>query len=255
MRRIETTPLAGLNVAVLTRSETAELMIERSLARRGVGGRCDYHTAVNGQVVAEWRKSATLSAALSAADVISVDSTPMVLASKYFGTATLPERVATSDLFFDVAVAAQELDVSFYLFGGDEQTNARAAAKTARLFPRLKIVGRRNGFFEPHEEADIVADINEAAPDILWVGMGVPLQEKFALNNLEKLTNVGVLKTCGGCFRYLSGELTRAPVWMQRTGLEWAFLACLDPKNRLMRYVRTNPLAVYNLLRESPRRL
>jgi exopolysaccharide biosynthesis WecB/TagA/CpsF family protein len=255
MRRIETTSLAGLNVAVLTRAETAAHMIERSLARRGAGGRCDYHTAVNGQVVAEWRKSATLTAAFSLADVISVDSTPLVLASKYFGTATLPERVATSDLFFDVAAAAEQLGISFYLFGGDEPTNARAAAAAVRQFPNLKIAGRRNGFFEPHEEAEIVAEINTAAPDILWVGMGVPLQETFALNNREKLPNVGVLKTCGGCFRYLSGELIRAPLWMQRTGLEWAFLACLDPRNRLIRYVRTNPLAVYNLLRESPRRL
>ena len=134
MRRVETTPLAGLNVAVITRADTAALIIERSLDRRGAGGRCDYHTAVNGQVVAEWRKSATLTAALSAADIISVDSTPMVLASKYFGTATLPERVATSDLFFDVAAAAQELDISFYLLGGDERTNARAASAIAKLF-------------------------------------------------------------------------------------------------------------------------
>ena len=255
MRGVETTCLAGLNVAVLTRSETAELMIERSLARRSEVGRCDYHTAANGQVVADWKNSNVLRAAFSSADIISVDSTPMVFASRCFGSTTLPERVATSDLFFDVAAVAERLGVSFYLFGGDEATNETAAVTTARMFPKLKIAGRRNGFFDLDEEAEIIADINEAAPDILWVGMGVPRQEAFAMRNRDKLTRVGVLKTCGGCFRYLSGELRRAPVWMQRSGLEWAFLTLLDPRNRFFRYARTNPQAIYKILRDSPVRL
>jgi exopolysaccharide biosynthesis WecB/TagA/CpsF family protein len=209
---------------------------------------------VNGQVVAEWRKNPALTAALSSADVVSADSTPMVLASRFLGDLPLPERVATSDLYFDMASMAEKRGLSFYLLGGDEGTNARAASATRRLHPELRIVGRRNGFFGPAEQEDVIADINAAAPDILWVGMGVPRQEVFALENRARLTNVGVLKTCGGCFRYLSGELTRAPEWMQRGGLEWLFLACLDPRKRAMRYVRTNPQAIYRIFRDSPLR-
>jgi exopolysaccharide biosynthesis WecB/TagA/CpsF family protein len=161
----------------------------------------------------------------------------------------------TTDLFFDVAKMAESRGVSFYLLGGDEETNERAAAKVASLYPRLKIVGRRNGFFGKSDEPSVVEAINAAAPDILWVGMGVPRQEEFAVRNRTKLTNVGILKTCGGNFRYLSGELNRAPYWVQRSGLEWAYLACLDPRNRLMRYVRTNPVAVYRVICESSLRL
>jgi exopolysaccharide biosynthesis WecB/TagA/CpsF family protein len=215
------------------------------------GGACEYHSAANGQVIAEWRKSEGLSIALREADVISADSMPMVFASKFFGSLQLPERVATSDLFFDVAERAQAIGLSFYLLGGDERTNRRAAGKLADLYPALNIAGRRNGFFGKDEESDVVDAINAAAPDILWVGMGVPRQEQFAAANRRRLTNVGVLKTCGGCFRYLSGELQRAPEWLQRSGLEWAYLASLDPRNRLMRYVRTNPMAVYRVVRES----
>jgi exopolysaccharide biosynthesis WecB/TagA/CpsF family protein len=180
---------------------------------------------------------------------------PLVFASKLFGTEPLPERVATSDLFFAVASLAEVEGLSFYLLGGDEATNSRAAKRVARLYPKLKLAGRRNGFFSRADEPAVVSQINDASPDILWVGMGVHRQEDFAFRNRSKLVRVGVLKTCGGCFRYLSGELNRAPRWMQDAGLEWLNLAMQDPGNRLMRYVRTNPAAIYRVMSESPLRL
>jgi exopolysaccharide biosynthesis WecB/TagA/CpsF family protein len=178
-----------------------------------------------------------------------------VFASRIFGRVALPGRVCTTDLFFDVAARAELLGISFYLLGGGEATNRAVADFLASAYPALKVVGRHHGYFRDDEEADVVAEINAAAPDILWVGMGIPRQEEFALSNRHRLENVGVLKTCGGCFRYLSGELRRAPEWVQRAGLEWAYLASRDPRERLMRYVLTNPQAVYRVVAGSRMRL
>lgn len=244
---IPTTNLGGLSIAVLDRRQTAHLMLSQSIERRGQGRPCLYHTAANGQVIAEWPRNKELEAALRDADVISVDSMPMVFLSKYVGSAQLPERCTTTDVYFDVAKRAEKLGVSFFLLGADEESNRRAAKATQEMFPNLKIAGRHHGFFSQDEEQDVVSYINAAEPDILWVGMGVPRQEAFALRNRRKLTKVGLLKTCGGCFRYLSGELKRAPLWMQHAGLEWAFLASQD-RLRVMRYVKTNPVALYRLV-------
>jgi exopolysaccharide biosynthesis WecB/TagA/CpsF family protein len=180
---------------------------------------------------------------------------PMVFASRAFGRVALPGRVCTTDLFFDVAARAERCGISFYLLGGGEATNRAVVDFLADEYPALKVVGGHHGYFGDAEEADVVAEINAAAPDILWVGMGIPRQEEFALRNRDRLENVGVLKTCGGCFRYLSGELERAPEWIQRAGLEWAYLASRDPRERLMRYVLTNPQAVYRVVTGSRMRL
>jgi exopolysaccharide biosynthesis WecB/TagA/CpsF family protein len=117
------------------------------------------------------------------------------------------------------------------------------------MYPGARIVGRRHGYFEPGEEAGIVDAINAAAPDILWVGLGVPNQQRFILRNLNRLTSVGVAKSCGGLFDFLAGKNKRAPRWMQKAGLEWAFRIREEPRRLLMRYLTTNSHAAYWLVR------
>jgi exopolysaccharide biosynthesis WecB/TagA/CpsF family protein len=241
--------VGGLPVAALDRRETARLTVSAALARRGRQGRCAFFTTVNGQVVSLCASRPDVKRLFERADLISADGMSVVFASRLGPGRGLPERVATTDAFHDAARLASERGVSFYLLGGTEEVNARAAERAAAIYPALKIVGRRNGYFRPEEEARVVDEINAAAPDILWVGLGVPQQQRFILRNLERLTAVGVVKSCGGLFDFLAGRNKRAPRWMQRAGMEWAFRVWQEPGRLAIRYLTTNPHAAYWLVR------
>ena len=181
-------------------------------------------------------------------DLINADGMPLVFASQWLSDLKLPERVATTDLVYEVAALAQERGVSFYLLGASADVIQQAAEHLERLYPRLAIVGHRHGYFSAEEEADVVAAINAVRPDILWLGLGVPAEQRFALRHREDLRGVGLIKTSGGLFDFLSGKNRRAPEWMQAAGLEWVFRIYLEPRRLLGRYVKTNPHALFLLL-------
>jgi exopolysaccharide biosynthesis WecB/TagA/CpsF family protein len=83
--------------------------------------------------------------------------------------------------------------------------------------------------------------------------MGIPAEQAFSLRHRDALTGVGLIKTSGGLFDFLSGKNTRAPGWMQATGLEWLYRMMLEPRRLLGRYLRTNPHAIYLLLTQTER--
>jgi N-acetylglucosaminyldiphosphoundecaprenol N-acetyl-beta-D-mannosaminyltransferase len=103
-------------------------------------------------------------------------------------------------------------------------------------------------YMSADEEGAVVDEINAAAPDILWIGMGVPREISFSTRHRDKLTNVGLIKTSGGLFDFLSSKNSRAPAWMQTTGLEWLYRLSLEPKRLFRRYASTNLHAAYLLL-------
>lgn len=241
--------VGGLPVAVLDRQSTARLTIAAALFRRGSGRPCAFFTTTNGQVVSLCASQPEVKRLFERADLISADGMSVVFASRLGPGRGLPERVATTDAFHDAARLAQEQGMSFYFFGATEEVNARAVERAREIHPGLKFVGRRNGYFRPEEEGEIVDEINAAAPDVLWVGLGVPRQQHFVLKNLDRLTSVGVAKSCGGLFDFLAGRTRRAPRWMQRAGLEWVFRAWEEPGRLAARYLTTNPHAAYWLLR------
>ena len=241
--------VGGLPIAVLNRADTARVTIAAALARRRSGRPCLFFTTANGQVVSECASDPAVRSLFERADLISADGMSVVFASRLGPGPALPERVATTDAFHDAARLASRAGVSFFFLGGTEETNARAMARAKAIYPDLTIVGQRNGYFSPAEEPGIVADINRAAPDVLWIGLGVPRQQQFVARNQHRLTGVGVAKSCGGLFDFLAGRNRRAPRWMQRAGLEWAFRMREEPGRLAWRYLTTNPHATYWLLR------
>ena len=240
--------LGGLPIAAIDRAQSAELMLNVAIARRGIGGPPPFITSANGQVLSMCAKDGDARAAFGAADLIHADGTPLVFASRLGSSIVLPERVATTDLFHDVAARAEEIDASFYLLGATPEVNARAVENVRQKYPRLRIAGHRSGYFSLADEAHVAAEINAAKPDIVGVGMGVPAEQHFCIRNRDRLTQVGLLKTSGGLFDFVSGRNTRAPGWMQAAGLEWAYRMALEPRRLAYRYLTTNPHAIYLLL-------
>jgi exopolysaccharide biosynthesis WecB/TagA/CpsF family protein len=245
--------LGGLPITRLSRQETADLMVE-AVQSRSSRQRPLILTSANGEVISRCQRDPALAAMFAVADLISADGQPLVLASKLIGDAPLPERVATTDLFHDVARRAQRHGISFYLFGSTEAENANACSRILASYPNLKIAGRSHGYLTGDALVERVAEINALAPDIVWVGLGVPREQAFCLSFAKSLSNVGILKTSGGLFNFLSGTRARAPAWMQGIGLEWAFRAATEPR-LIWRYAVTNPHALYLLARSHRLRL
>src|SRR5215472_2635562 len=222
--------IGGLPIAVIDRTASARRILDLAIARRGTGARALVVTSANGQVLSMCARDQRIRDLFLDADLIHADGMPLVLASRLLCKTPLPERVATTDLFHDVARIAPARDVTFYLLGASSAVIAEAAWQARALYPDLKIVGWRSGYFGADEEAQVIAEINAARPHILWLGMGAPAELEFAMRHRDALPGVGLIKTSGGLFDFLSGKNSRAPQWMQNAGLEWAYRIYLEPR-------------------------
>jgi exopolysaccharide biosynthesis WecB/TagA/CpsF family protein len=247
IRRIS---LGGLRLAVLDIEQTADFMIDMVFPQRRLG-RPLYLTSANGEVLARCSTEPMTGRLFRAADLINADGQPLVTVSRFKSGTPLPERVATTDLFHVVARKAQAARLTFYMFGADEAENATAVANVVRMYPGLRIVGRSHGYLRGEALRQKVDEINALAPDYLWVALGVPYEQAFVDQFAPQLCNVGVIKTSGGLFNFLSGSRVRAPRWMQKVGLEWAWRIWLEPRRLFWRYFTTNPRALYLLFNKS----
>jgi N-acetylglucosaminyldiphosphoundecaprenol N-acetyl-beta-D-mannosaminyltransferase len=230
--------------------QTAQAFIDYCLsAERAGAARPVYSTSVNGQVISLCARDSKLAAMFLSADSINADGQPLVFLSRYLCANPLPERVATSDLFPVVAGMAAKAGVTFYMLGGSEEVNRKAVEISLAAHPALRIVGRRNGYFSRDEEAAVVEEIVRLRPDVLWLSLGVPLEQQFCMRNLNALRGVGIVKTSGGLFDFISLVKPRAPVWMQKSGIEWLYRMAREPRRLFLRYALTNPHALLLMLR------
>ncbi|RZF58939.1 WecB/TagA/CpsF family glycosyltransferase [Sphingobacterium corticibacterium] len=195
--------------------------------------------SLNGESLAKFHNDADFRTLFLNADYVHADGMSIVSASKKLSKEALPERIATTDWFHNVAEQSEESGESHYFLGGDELTIQKTIGNVRKLYPNLKIAGYRNGYFSEADQQEVLNDINSARPNFVWVGLGRPKQERFSLlirDNCE----VGLIKTCGGLFDFLSGNNKRAPVLMQKLGLEWLYRLSLEPKRLFRRYFVTN---------------
>ena len=248
--QVETVTIGGLPIAVLDRAGAAVQMLD-AVARHPRGKRPLFYTSANGEVIARINTDARVAALFRDADQILADGQPMVVASRWLTRQPLPERVATTDLFHDVARRAETTGQSFYIFGAAADENARAVAAIRKAYPRLNISGASHGYLQGAALLAKLAEIDALQPDVLWLALGVPREQEFVRDHGHRLPHVGMIKTSGGLLNFLSGSRRRAPVWMQRLGLEWAFRTALEPKRLGWRYLTTNPTAMFMILTRS----
>jgi len=240
--------IGGLPIAVINRAESAQLMLDAALHRRERALPPLIFSSANGQVLSMSARHSWVRELFLAADLIHADGMPLVFMSRLFHKRPLPERVCTTDLFHDVAGVAPARRTSMFLLGATKNVIDEAAQRIRRLYPELELVGHASGYLRRDgDEERIIEVINAAHPDILWLGLGVPAEQAFAVRNRSRL-RVGLIKTSGGLFDYISGKNARAPAWMRHAGLEWAFRTYLEPRRLASRYLVTNPHALFLLL-------
>lgn len=233
--------------SVATWLERLSLDVKRR--RRNLQG-VKLSTSLNGATVVRARNDTKFRAIMATFDYIDLDGMSMVYWSRLLRGASAPERVATTDFIHYAARAAAATGISFFLLGGTEKSNRAAAARLRSLYPGLVIAGRRNGYFDLEESDEIVNEINCSKADIVWVGLGVPREQAFIVANRERFTHAAWIKSCGGCFDFLSGKVVRAPGWMQQLGLEWSFRLAQEPRRLFWRYAFTNPQALMLMFRQ-----
>ncbi|MEA3089530.1 MAG: N-acetylglucosaminyldiphosphoundecaprenol N-acetyl-beta-D-mannosaminyltransferase [Caballeronia sp.] len=248
LARVEKVKVGGIAIARLDLDATADLMIRLAQGPRRGQGPLNL-TSANGEVIARCRSNGTFAKLIHSADLVSADGQPLVFASKLFGRAALPERVATTDLYDRVAARAERTGASFYLLGASEEVNRRTYEITRQKYPHLRIAGSSHGYLAGAALEAKIDEINALRPDILWLAMGVPTEQLFVERWSPRLRNVGLIKTAGGLFDFYSGAKPRAPKSVQALGLEWAYRILLEPRRLFWRYAVTNPVAIVQLVR------
>lgn len=241
--------LGGLPITVIDRADEAELMVRAAARRRETGPL--FFTSANGEVVARTSLDRELAQLFLDADQIVADGQPLVTASRFLCRTKLPERVATTDLFADVAKRAEQHGTSVYFFGATAEVNAKFVATLRRAYPRLNIVGASHGYLSGTALTEKLAEIDALSPDILWLGLGVPREQYFVRDHRTALRHVGLIKTSGGLFDHFAGRVARAPRLLQQLGFEWFWRLLMEPRRLFWRYLTTNPVALYVLLTRS----
>jgi N-acetylglucosaminyldiphosphoundecaprenol N-acetyl-beta-D-mannosaminyltransferase len=189
---------------------------------------------------------------LNEADIVFCDGAGVRLGAWLLGH-KIPQRITYADWMWDLALFAEQSGYSLFFVGGRPGVSDSAAELLVRRFPRLRILGSHHGYFDqtndsPDNQA-LVGMINALKPDILVVGLGMPLQEKWLKENWESI-EARVALTGGAVFDYVSGGLRRAPVWMRRFGLEWLGRLLIEPSRLWRRYLVGNPRFLWRVARQ-----
>lgn len=175
------------------------------------------------------RKDTEYLKVIKSADLVTPDGAGILWATNFLRYPLL-ERVTGIDIVKGACKLAVKKGYSLYLLGSLPGVAHEAGQKLISDYPGLKIVGSHHGYFaNKEEEAESIKEIRKKRPDVLLVGMGVPIQEKWIARNLYRL-NVPVSMGVGGSFDVLSGRIPRAPLWMQRHGMEWIYRLIKQPK-------------------------
>jgi N-acetylglucosaminyldiphosphoundecaprenol N-acetyl-beta-D-mannosaminyltransferase len=180
---------------------------------------------------------------LNQSDIVFCDGFGIVLGGLLIGN-RIKNRYTPPD-WIDQLIGIDDGQFSFFFIGGQPGVAERAGEALQRRNPHFKLVGTQHGYFDkakssPENEVTI-RQINELAPNFLMVGFGMPMQERWILENLSRL-KVNIIMPVGAMFDYVAGDVARAPRWMTDHGLEWLGRLLVEPCRLWKRYIIGNPL-------------
>lgn len=207
--------ILGVKVHALTNTQTLAL-IEAFIASRRPHQLC----TVNPEFVVGAQQDEEFRRIINAAALALPDGIGLLKAARFLGTTPLPERVPGSDLVVRLAELSHQKGYRLYFLGAREGVAEQAAAKLKEQYPNLNVAGCYAGSPALEENEALVQRVLAARPDILLVAYGAPKQDKWIARNLERL-QIPVCMGVGGSFDFIAGTSKRAPLWLQRLGLEW----------------------------------
>ncbi len=209
-------------------------------------GQRGYICTVNVAILMMMASDLQLQKFIERASLVVADGQPIIWASQWLYR-SLPERVTGIDLIDALATRAEKEKFRIYLLGASQEVIEAAAANLKLRYPRLDICGFDDGYFLAAETSEKVRAIRQSGAQVLLVGMGVPRQELFLEENWSDL-GVNLAIGVGGSFDVIAGKKKRAPLWMQKVGLEWLYRLMQEPQRLWKRYLVTNLQFIYRLL-------
>lgn len=183
---------------------------------------------LNAEIIHRAQKEEKLKNVINSAHLVTPDGAGVLWASRRLAK-PLQERVTGIDLTLQLASRAAEKNWHLFFYGGAPGAAAQAAENLKKRHPDLRVVGTAHGYLQEEEKPKLIEEIKEKKPHILLVALGAPNQEYWIREHMDTL-NVPVFIGVGGTFDVLSGRTKRAPLWMQKLGLEWAYRFASDPK-------------------------
>ncbi len=227
----ETVKILGVEIDHITVEEAGQItknLIEKS------NKTCQLIVAPNVEFIMRAQKDKEFFEILNSAKLATPDSIGIQIAAK-LQKKPLKQRIPGQAYFRKVLEVGEKEGWTFYFLGGKGDTVQKAIQNIKKMYPNLKVAGFHEGFFETATEETILAEINQKKPNVLFVAMGAPAQEKWIYRHKQEL-KVDVAAGQGGTFDYEAGNIKRAPQWIQKCGIEWLWRLILQP-SRIKRMI------------------
>ncbi|MBR9827615.1 MAG: WecB/TagA/CpsF family glycosyltransferase [Oceanospirillales bacterium] len=244
MKRLE---IMNCPMDVASMGDTVQL-IDDAVAKN----RFTQHVVVNVAKIVNMQSDPQLDASVRECDIINIDGMGVVLGARMLGH-DVPERVAGVDLFHGLLAMSARKGYSVFLLGAQDEVVGETARRVQQLYPGLKLAGYHHGYFWDDEEA-MVNKVRESGAQLLFVAITSPKKENF-INRWREQLGVTFVMGVGGTFDVVAGKVKRAPLWMQKWGLEWFYRVIQEPRRMWKRYLVTNSKFAWMLAKAKLRQL
>lgn len=239
--------LLGIAVDALTMEETLERIDRAILSKQGIN-----HVVINAWTMVAMQDDEGLRKSVSSCDLISADGQSIVWACSYLGR-PLPERVPGTEVMENLVERSAQKGFKVFFLGAKEEVVQKVVQIYSEKLGSEVIAGFRNGYFKAEEEEEIAKQIGESGAQILFIAMPSPQKENFIFNHNELMKGVVYKIGIGGAFDVVAGVTKRAPIWMQKNGLEWFYRFIQEPRRMWKRYFIGNFKYVFLILKEKSR--
>ena len=224
----------GIPLDNLSMSETLDRIENSIISHKQI-----HHCVINANKVVKMQSDKKLKESVISSDIINADGMSIVWAARFLGK-EIKERVAGIDLMDNLVKLAYEKEYKCFFLGSKEQVVKKTVDHYSDKYSNQIITGYRNGYFDNNEEKIIVDQIVKSKANLLFVAITSPKKEIFLNKYKDNLKSVNLIMGVGGSFDVISGEIKRAPLFMQKIGLEWFFRFVQEPGRMWRRYLIGN---------------
>lgn len=235
--------ILNTTIDVLNIQETIDLVEEYVISKEPL-----HLMGVNADKINEVNSNERMKQIVNSCGVINADGASVIMASKFLNK-PLPERVAGVDLMQDLVALSAKKGYSIYLLGAKQEVVEKTSEVLKERHPDLKVAGIHDGYFKEDDWASISEELKILKPNFVFVGITSPLKE-YLIEYLQEQGINSVFMGVGGSFDVISGNIPRAPLWMQKMNLEWLFRVLQEPKRLFKRYFVGNTQFIVAVLRE-----
>lgn len=240
--------ICNIPVDPLTMQETIALIDKAIIERKSI-----HHVVINAAKVVNAQNDEALKESIVSCDIINADGQAIVWAARFLNN-RLPERVAGIDIMENLVKLAAEKKYRIFFLGAKEEVVKEVVNRYIKMYGKEIVAGYRNGYFTNDEEAMVAKQIADSGASILFVAMSSPKKEIF-LNTYKYVIQTPFIMGVGGSFDVVSGLVKRAPIWMQKTGLEWFYRVMQEPGRMWKRYLFGNSKFIYLVLKEKRKQI